>query len=115
MVLSSDFGIIAFLLLCLQLSEPRTLDHQSSLVCLMLTLSISRSLYLLRSYRGCRHLKFVVYPSAKLSRASCVKLLLSPSTSFFCFTLQVIVILELCSNQPHEACGVDLGARRISG
>ncbi len=28
--------------------------------------------------------------------------------------LQVIVILELCSNQPHEACGVDLGAGRIS-
>jgi hypothetical protein len=32
---------------------------------------------------------------------------------FFCFTLQVIVILELCSNQPHEAPGIDLGAGRI--
>jgi hypothetical protein len=31
---------------------------------------------------------------------------------FFCFTLQVIVILELCSNQPHEACGVDLWRRK---
>jgi hypothetical protein len=34
---------------------------------------------------------------------------------FFRFTLQVIVILELCSIQPHEALGIDLGARRNSG
>jgi hypothetical protein len=33
---------------------------------------------------------------------------------FFCVTLQVIVILKPCSNQPHEACGVDLSAQRIS-
>ena len=58
---------------------------------------------------------FSVYCSTNLSGVSCVKLLLLPHhvIFFFCFTLQVIVILELCSNQPHEASGIDLGAGRI--
>jgi hypothetical protein len=41
---------------------------------------------------------------------SCVKLRLpAQHVIFFRFTLQVIVIFELCSNQPHEALGIDLG------
>jgi hypothetical protein len=81
----------------------------------MLTFFLTKSLYLLGSYRRCRHLKISVYRSTTfVARVMCKTTSCPIARHFFsCFTLQVIVILELCLNQPHEGPGIDLGARRV--